>query len=311
YAQQAYAFYKDDEGLAGIGLYNYRYNEFAYTPFEPLTDGYDNYFMQVPCSCGQLWTRQQWQLFKTYLANEKTEEAEPSVFMPKEALRWPVKTSWKRSFFKYMVETDKFFVYPRVSLTTNFGDAGQHYADSVYIWQTPLLYSKKEYLFSNLNKSVSLYDAFFELHTQGYHRITNTSLSVSFDLNGTKPLEKIQTEYLVSCKQCNRPQTLYLPALYPYECNIISAVTTADAEAAGFSFGKTENFTTTQLFERLNVDVRRVFFHTGYIIDAAKKEVYHTLPYRLGMLALWPKHFVQRVITKIRSLAGKTTNSFL
>ncbi len=307
YAQEAFFFYKDDTALAGIGLYNYRYNEFAYCPFEPMTDGSDIYFMQVPCSCGQLWTKQQWQSFKQYITAETTDES--ALFMPAEALKWPVKTSWKRSFFKYMVAANKFFVYPRISLTTNFGDVGQHYADSVFIWQTPLLQAKREYRFSTYSTSVCVYDAFFELHEKAYNRLSNQAVSICFDLNGTKPLANISSEYLVSAKHCNKPQSCYLPALYPYECNVIQQVKTEKREAAAFYYGKTTSFTNRQSFDRLTVDVSRTFFHTSYITDAARKEVMQSLPYRLGMLVLLPKRIMQRVVNKIRSLTNHQPNN--
>lgn len=300
YAQQAYSFYKNDPSLAGIGLYNYRYNEFALCPFEALTDGHDNYFMQVPCSCGQLWLKEQWQEFRAYLQTETEDEEE--LFMPQAALNWPVKTSWKRSFFKYMVKNDKYFVYPRISLATNFGDIGEHYADSVYVWQTPLLYGRKNHKFSLFSESSCRYDSFFELEERAYNKISKKNISICFDLNGTKPLDKITSEYLVSSKYCSKPESNYLPALYPYECNILNEVKGDIGVNACFSFGKTSSFSDKRIFDRLNVDVSRTFFYPGYLAAAAKNEVYQTVQYRIGLFVLKPVNFIHRVINKLRSV---------
>ena len=304
YAQEAYQFYKEDESLAGIALYNYRYNEFAYCPFEPIADGSDTYFMQVPCSCGQLWTKNQWQSFVQYLATETEDE---HLFLPQEALNWPVATSWKRSFFKYMVVCNKYFVYPRVSVTTNFGDVGQHYADAVYIWQTPLLYGRKNYQFVALAASASVYDSFFELTESSYNKLTNQNLSISFDINGIKPLLKITTEYLISSKYCSNPQSSYLPALYPYECNVLQQIKGDASNQACFSLGKTSAFKSHLHFNRLAVDVSRTFFHIGYVTNAAKEEVYQSTPYRMGWLLLAPRRFLQRVLTRLQ-LIFKSAN---
>jgi hypothetical protein len=34
--------------------------------------------------------------------------------------------SWKKHFIHYLVDTGKYFVFPRISLTTNFEDYGTH-----------------------------------------------------------------------------------------------------------------------------------------------------------------------------------------
>jgi len=300
YAQQAYAFYGKDTTIAGIGLYQYRYNELAYCPFEPITDGYDNYFMQVPCSCGQLWTTTQWNFFKDYLINES--ENEETLPMPQGAKNWPVKTSWKRSFFKYMIEKNKYFVYPRISLTTNFGDIGAHYTESVLIWQSPLLYGNKCFRFSTFDKSRSIYDAFFELHETAFNKLTNQKLSICFDLNGTKELHLINSDMLVSSKFCKKPIKQYNMDFYPYECNIVHSNESASLSNACFSYGYTSSFTERRVFDRLNSDVQRVFFNTGFITQAVKQEMYKTLPYRIGVFFLAPIFFSKRVFRKIISL---------
>jgi len=38
---------------------------------------------------------------------------------------WPP-SSWLKSFSKYLAAENKYFVYPRISLTSNYGDTGIH-----------------------------------------------------------------------------------------------------------------------------------------------------------------------------------------
>ena len=62
YAHKAGNFFCNDERIAGIALFAPIYNEISLTLFNPVNDGFDNYFMQVPCSWGQLWTKNQWEI---------------------------------------------------------------------------------------------------------------------------------------------------------------------------------------------------------------------------------------------------------
>lgn len=301
YAQQAYAFYKGETQIAGIALYNYRYNEFAHCPFEPIVDGYDNYFLQVPCSWGQLWTKSQWLSFKEYLSKDDAVD-ENQLELPAAVLNWPTLTSWKRYFFKYLICERKFFVYPRIALTTNFGDAGTHFSEPEQVWQTPLLIGNRVFRFSEYGRSLSLYDAFFELEGGVYKKITKSKKSVTFDLNGIKPLRIIRTEYLVSSKYCRQAEKIYQAALYPYEKNILFGLTGKRSGSLIFSFGKTSSFASEMPVNRLGLDVKRTLPHLDYLLQTAKDEVEKTLPYRLGTQLLKVLQIPQRVFVKIRTL---------
>jgi hypothetical protein len=60
YASCALQHYRCDDRVAGIALYAPEYNEYASLPFAPMANGYSTYPMQMPCSWGQCWTREQW-----------------------------------------------------------------------------------------------------------------------------------------------------------------------------------------------------------------------------------------------------------
>ncbi|HMK24619.1 MAG TPA: glycosyltransferase family 2 protein [Chitinophagaceae bacterium] len=294
YAQQAYSFYKEEDAIAGIALYHNTFNEAALCPFEAIHDGYDNYFMQVPCSWGQLWTGKQWKNFKDYL--EKGFNLSESDLLPGNVLLWPANSSWKKIFYKYLVETKRYFVYPAIGLTTNFGDAGKHLTESLSVFQAPLLIGKKQFRFSSLQDSYSIYDAFFELEGIVYNKISQKDIPVSFDLNGTKPLEKINTKYLVSIKKCRNPQRKYAAALYPYENNILLDINDEPGEEYYFSLAETKAFSATNGFERLNIDVKRVFMHEALLGNAMRKEVERSGQYRLGRFLLKPYYFIKRIL---------------
>lgn len=266
YAIQVCDFYKNDNDIAGFSLYNYKYNEFAQCPFDPILDSYDNYFMQVPCSWGQIWTRKQWSEFREYELDEKFDDE--NIMIPDAVFNWPKQTSWKRSFFKFMVEKKKYFVYPRVSLTTNFGDAGQHYSEPVSIWQTDLLMEEKQFKFSELINSISIYDSYMELSGNSYNRIKVCDMSVCFDLNGLKSLKTINTEYLISIKKCINPIIVYQANLYPYEVNILQqSIKEQEDNSYCYYLGKTSSFINEKNFNRFDIDLKRLFINSNEILN--------------------------------------------
>jgi hypothetical protein len=161
FAQQALEFYQEDSKIAGISLYSYQLNENAMMPFEALKDGHDVYFMQVPCSWGQLWSNKQWQHFKKYYSTPQT--ILETDRLPKNAQNWP-ETSWKKYFYRYMVYNDLFFVFPQISHSINYGDIGTHYFAITQILQVPLSNAcNKTYNLIRFKDSFNKYDAYFEI----------------------------------------------------------------------------------------------------------------------------------------------------
>jgi glycosyltransferase involved in cell wall biosynthesis len=297
YAQQAYLFYKADEQVAGIALYHNTFNEVAYCPFEPLNDGFDNYFMQVPCSWGQLWTKKQWEGFVNFLSEVK-DGALPDT-LPGNVQQWSTTSSWKKYFYSYLLQGNKYFVYPRVGLSTNFGDTGEHLQRSQTVFQTSLLLAKKVFRFSTIDESLSVYDGFFELSGHVYNKLVNAEEIVSFDLNGTKPLSAIKTKYLISSKRCTKPQKQFEVACYPYENNILLNIVRNGKNDVYFSLGQTTDFSAEQQFSRLSVDLERVFINDAFLRQAVRNDFVKSKEFRLGETLLLPFRVVKRAIKKI------------
>ena len=294
YAQQAYCFYKDDSAIAGVGLYSYRYNEIAYCPFEAIADGYDNYFLQVPCSWGQMWTKPQWQLFKDSISEDEFKAEHP--MLPEQVKLWPIATSWKKLFYSYLVSAGRYFIYPRISLTTNFGDIGQHYDNQVMVWQTSLLLKTKQFCFTKLSHSTSIYDAFFELEPLQFQKIMNLPFELCIDLNGIKPLAQISTQYLISSKKCMKPIKKYPLALYPYENNILFELDDNNVREHYFSLGLTSDFKSALNVDRRSVDITRLFLKDEDLTVIGRNEVYRTEEYKIGKTVLKPVLFLKRLL---------------
>ncbi len=239
YTVQAINFF-DDNRIAGISLYGYNYNEYSFTYFFPVDDGYDNYFMQSATSWGQAWTKHQWRGFKHwYKENNNTNfYLNSPKGMPSFVNNW-ADTSWKKYFIKYMIENEKYFVCPRQSLTTNMGDAGTHHAERQTNFQTPLLMAPKAFNFAHYNESKVCYDAFYELSAASLSEFDHFYQQYDFniDLMGIKKPEELDKEYLLSIRKCTKPIKSFGIALVPIVLNVIY-----QTKGDEINFGKRADF---------------------------------------------------------------------
>lgn len=236
YAVQALNFYDDQPEVSGISLYSYDFNEYAESRFTPLEDGFDNYFIQTACSWGQAWTASQWNAFKAWYKNCLSFE-EGSDRLPQKLLEWSER-SWKKFFIKYMICTNKYFVYPRVSLSTNSGESGTNHRGSLN-YQVPLQLGHRDYCFSQLERSLSRYDGHYELEAQCLQQLNPALKDMDFecDLYGTKVIENVKSTHLLSIKECTDAITSYDLSLVPQELNIAFGL-----PGSYFSLGKAADF---------------------------------------------------------------------
>ena len=152
--------YGEDDRIAGIGLYNNNLDQNSSYAFDAVNDGSDVYFMQYACSWGQVWTRSKWAKFmEWYEQNSAPFYDDPVV--PPNVNRWNEK-SWLKYHVKYCAQTERFFVFPQISLTTNFSSSGSHAKFDDNAYQNPLLWGEKEWNLPTLDQSHSKYNVYFE-----------------------------------------------------------------------------------------------------------------------------------------------------
>ena len=248
FAVSAIDCYEKDQNLAGIALYNYEIEESSFGNFHPIEDDSSVYFLQLPCSWGQVWTKQQWSGFKNWLEQTDIEKAIKKI--PNYIqLGWSER-SWKKWFVAYMMEQQKYFVYPRISLSTNFGDAGANFKGS-NIYQTSLQIYPSEYRFQNLENSKAIYDAWFELEAellkQAVPKLANYDFTI--DLIGAKTSEEINAPYVLTTQKCQTTEWTYATALKPLILNVFE-----NQKGEGISFCKKESIQSSkrvQLHNRL------------------------------------------------------------
>lgn len=222
YSQQAFDFYKNEQRIAGISLYSHCFNETAQYPFYPIRDANNVFFMQIPASWGVVWTKEQWTGFKKWHERQGHAGNGLDALLPGDVLKWP-ETSWKKEFYRYILQTGKFFVYPRSSLSTNFADSGVHVKKSIKTFQVPLQYSKNIYVFVELDNSLAKYDAFCEILPECLNTMVPFFKSFDYcvDLYGMKPLAGISASHVLTTKKTKDYLCSFGREMHTHESNII------------------------------------------------------------------------------------------
>ena len=224
YTRAALAAYQNDPRIGGISLYHHHYNETARLAFHALDDGSDCFFLQIPSSWGQCWTRDQWRAFRDWYAAHK-EEPFGTADVPMDVAKWP-ETSWKKYFVKYLVATDRYFVFPRVSLTTNFADPGTHYSKPTTHMQVPLLIAPMMYRFAPFESSQAIYDCYCEMLPSKLKQLVPALAPYEFEVNlyGYKDESRMKSPYVLTVRQTRSAIMRFGLSMKPHELNVIQGI---------------------------------------------------------------------------------------
>jgi hypothetical protein len=220
YAVQALEYYDTDELAGGISLYHHVDEDMTELPFTPVHDDSDVYFIQFPSSWGQAWSEKQWNNFRTWY--DRSPDIAKIRISP-QVLSWR-ESSWKKYFNAFLVDAGKYFVFPRVSLTTNFNDKGTHKVlDINHNGQTPLRITDTNYRFKSCADSFIKYDAHFEMTAESVRHFCTDLAGYSFelDLYGIKDLSRLAVPYILTIRPSRNYIRGYQRALKPHEMNII------------------------------------------------------------------------------------------
>jgi hypothetical protein len=219
YAAQALDRYQDEELAGGISLYRYAFNGYTHHSFEPLSDENDVFFMQLPSIMGQCWTQTQWEAYAQWRGTSPGSGGEAlhevwSAFPADDY--FPILT-------RYLVSTGRFYVFPRQSLTTGFGDAGTHFSRRSAYFQVPLQRGRKSFALPDLHDSNAVYDSFMEVLPACLKRLAPglTEYDFCMDLSATKKAHHLTTEHVVTIRACRKSERTYALAMHPPEANLI------------------------------------------------------------------------------------------
>lgn len=268
YAIHALRYYHDDDHIRGISLYNQPIQENVRYPFSSIYDNSDVYFIQFPSSLGQVWSEVQWREFREWYDSQPDLD---NINLPGFIMQWRSENSWKKYFSAFLVDKNKFFVFPRFSFTTNFNDPGTHLISKFnHGGQTPLKLFGQPYNFKNLADSCSIYDVDLELLPECISKLSPhlDDYSYELDLYGTKEPERIKKPYLITPKPSAKPIRGFLRALKPHEMNII-----LNMEGNDFFLTKVEDIKPIDNIYERNLNDYNYFFTGEY--QGLKTQIYH------------------------------------
>lgn len=239
YAQQALFNYANDPRLAGLSLNALWFNGFTRQPFIPLLDDADVFFLQLSTPQGQVYTAAQWSAFADWLAANGPQVT--SADDVHELFATFPADDWLATKAKYLAATKKYYVYPRESLTTNFGDPGTHFERSTSIFQVPLQHLRRNFRFISFDAAIAVYDGFYELLPDRLNRLTNRLDGISYDVDlyASKSPHHLLAEYTLTTRHCRAQLDTFAKTMRPLEANIIAGVS-----GNGIALARRENVDT-------------------------------------------------------------------
>jgi hypothetical protein len=221
YACQALDAYRDEPRIAGVSLYSLWFNGYTHHPFTPLPDDSDTFFLQIPYTQGQAFTQSQWEQFTSWQAAGQHLSGRlpglPDMFLRFDAEDWfPMRT-------RYLVDSQRYYVFPRQSLATGAGDSGTHFAQPSYFFQVPLQNFKRRYQFQAFDEAPAVYDAFFEILPERLKRLTPAfkGYDVCVDLNGSKARHNLTRKYVLTSRPAGGAIRRFGRSMWPAEANLL------------------------------------------------------------------------------------------
>lgn len=196
YVLQTVDYYDRDDRVSGISLYRPCMDRNL--PIDYVVDGNDTFAYQNVESWGQCWTERMWNEFREWY-NGTPEHDLTSVDMPSYMKAW--KKAWSKFYMAFQIETGRYFVYPSVSLTTCFSEAGVH-GNTSSIGQTVLLSGKKSFVLQPFDE-LTCYDI-YGTNRAVYQWIGLSEDELCVDFNGTRDNDH-NARYILS------------PYQYPYK----------------------------------------------------------------------------------------------
>lgn len=206
--------YGNDERIAGISLYQEETNGYVGFPFQSVENGSDSYAVQAVSSWGEMWNERMWNSFDDWLS-EWDQDFEP-IDMMSCIKNWT--RAWSRYMYAYIILNDKYFIYPYVSLTTNFNDVGgEHGGGNSSIVQVSLLQGSKKYYFLPFDDLIK-YDVYCNnLNIPKWLGIDSSKIDV--DLYGMR--ESYNKEYvLTTIKLPYKVKQSFALNMRPIELNV-------------------------------------------------------------------------------------------
>ena len=233
YAYKTCNKFDDLQELAGISLYSYKVTEAlcenGHYPFIPIEDGNNVYLMKVPSSWGIILSGKQWNRFRKWYSKNRDE----LVSLPKYVKDWPT-TSWKKHYFSYMISEQQYFLYPKISYSTNFGQSGTSNRQEK-IFQVPLSEMADLQI---LSSTFLRYNEYFEIEAQSLNKYVDEFKQYDYqvDLYACTDIKNIKKDYILTTRESANKIFSFGLDMVPLEMNVIY-----NNKGSGISFTRTKD----------------------------------------------------------------------
>lgn len=151
FAEQSLNYYGADECVSAISLYNATTNHFTKLPMYIMHGNSDVYAAQIVETWGECFNYRMWKKFYDwYIENPNIDWN--AIDMHETISSW--KNAWSKYFFAYMIQKNKYYIYPYISLTTCFDDVGVHTTNvqTDNTQQVMLQFEKKDYKLASFHE---------------------------------------------------------------------------------------------------------------------------------------------------------------
>lgn len=255
FARQALDQFAADERIGGVSLNALWFNGYKRWPFVPYLDDSDLFFLQVAWYQGQVYSQEQWKRFAEWRLQEVSAVAGDVEMHP--SFRSFPTTDWFPLKTRYLVETSQTYVYPRQSLSTNFGDRGTHFSRQTDFFQVPMQNIRRRFRFGGMDESIAVYDSFQEILPSRINRLTNKFDGYDYvvDLNASRALDGVKNEYVLTTRQCHKTLFKFGMNLRPMIANVIEGT-----PGRGISFCRVEDVDVSRMAE-LRTEQRLQAYH--------------------------------------------------
>jgi hypothetical protein len=218
FATAALNAYRDEPRVAGTCLYGLWFNGFTQDPFQPLDDGGDAFFLKLPYTQGLAFTPAQWQCLDEAFGGGKVA---PHPDLHASFLGFD-RDEWFPAVARNLVASDRFFCFPRVSLTVGSGDAGTHFDAQTSWLQTPVSLRARPYQLLPFDDVIAVYDSFYELLPDRIRRVAPLLPQEPFDvdINATKPQAALHESLLLTTRPARHAVERYQLEMVPPEMNL-------------------------------------------------------------------------------------------
>lgn len=215
YALAAVDKYGDDPRISQISLYHNETNGFVGLPIKFLENGSDAFLYRLVSSWGECWTSQMWKLFRSWYDTCSEFDILNSE-IPPICKQWT--KAWSKYYNAYNVLNDKYVVYPYVSHSTNFSDAGEHGDTNNTFVQVNLMYGERSYNFFDY-EDMEKYDAFCN-NTSLVNWLGLKEEDVDLDIYGFRGVEQTKRFLLTTKVMPYKLVKSYALHFRPIELNV-------------------------------------------------------------------------------------------